>query len=330
VVGEAADGDQAVESVAALGPDVVFLDIQMPALSGLDVAARLDPPRPRIVFCTAFDRFAIEAFEQHALDYLLKPVNRERLLHTIDRLRRELEGPRDIEEAARTQARLMPQAAESQSLDWDAICRPARGVGGDYYDILPAAAGRTVLAVADVSGKGLYAGILAAALQARLQAIVASGATDPGVVLTELNRLTAGRMDAHRFATMCLAIHDPAGGTLSFTGAGHHPALLVSADGRVRELESSGAAIGWASEPFRTDTFSVRAGDLLVMFSDGLTEACAPDGVEFGIERVRENVLRHAAGTAADITTAVIADVDAVTGRSPAIDDCTLLVARVR
>jgi sigma-B regulation protein RsbU (phosphoserine phosphatase) len=66
------------------------------------------------------------------------------------------------------------------------------------------------------------------------------------------------------------------------------------------------------------------------MFSDGLTEACAPDGAEFGIERVRESVLRHAAGAAADITKAVIADVDAFTGGSPATDDCTLLVARVR
>src|SRR5512132_3564752 len=86
IVGEAADGEEAVERIDALAPDLVFLDIQMPVLSGLGVAARLAAPRPRIIFCTAFDQFAVEAFEHHAVDYLLKPVNRERLTRTVARV----------------------------------------------------------------------------------------------------------------------------------------------------------------------------------------------------------------------------------------------------
>jgi two-component system LytT family response regulator len=70
VVGEAEDGEQAVARIEALQPDLVFLDIQMPTLTGLEVAARLQAPRPRVVFCTAFDHFAVEAFELHAVDYL--------------------------------------------------------------------------------------------------------------------------------------------------------------------------------------------------------------------------------------------------------------------
>lgn len=86
IVGEAEDGVQAVERVAELGPDLVLLDIQMPGLSGLEVAASLPRPRPAIIFCTAFDQYAVDAFELHAVDYLLKPVNRTRLQAAMARV----------------------------------------------------------------------------------------------------------------------------------------------------------------------------------------------------------------------------------------------------
>jgi DNA-binding LytR/AlgR family response regulator len=87
VVGEADDGVQAAETIAELAPDLVLLDIQMPGASGLDVAASLGRPRPAVIFCTAFDQYAVDAFELSALDYLLKPVNRARLAAALDRVR---------------------------------------------------------------------------------------------------------------------------------------------------------------------------------------------------------------------------------------------------
>jgi two-component system LytT family response regulator len=87
IVGEADDGVQAIEQIADLAPDLVLLDIQMPGASGLDVAASLGTPRPAVVFCTAFDQYAVDAFELSALDYLLKPVNRARLAAALDRVR---------------------------------------------------------------------------------------------------------------------------------------------------------------------------------------------------------------------------------------------------
>lgn len=87
VVGDAEDGVQAVERIAELNPDLVLLDIQMPGLSGLEVAASLARPRPAIIFCTAFEQYAVDAFELHAVDYLLKPVNRSRLQAALDRIR---------------------------------------------------------------------------------------------------------------------------------------------------------------------------------------------------------------------------------------------------
>lgn len=105
VVGEAEDGVQAVERIAALKPDLVLLDIQMPGCSGLEVAASLARPRPAIIFCTAFDQYAVDAFELHAVDYLLKPVNRARLGAAMERVADGLGGANDrdrrLDEAAR-------------------------------------------------------------------------------------------------------------------------------------------------------------------------------------------------------------------------------------
>ena len=86
VVGEAEDGVQAIERVGELTPDLIILDIQMPACSGLEVAASLGRPRPAIIFCTAYDQYAVDAFELHAVDYLLKPVNRARLAAALQRV----------------------------------------------------------------------------------------------------------------------------------------------------------------------------------------------------------------------------------------------------
>jgi two-component system LytT family response regulator len=98
VVGEAADGIEAAEKIAELSPDLVLLDIQMPGASGLDVAASLGRPRPAVIFCTAFDQYAVDAFELSAIDYLLKPVNRARLASALDRVRSSV-GPRGRDRA---------------------------------------------------------------------------------------------------------------------------------------------------------------------------------------------------------------------------------------
>ena len=87
IVGEAEDGERAMEEIARTGADLLFLDIQMPGCSGMEVAASLPSPRPHIIFCTAFDQYAVDAFELSAVDYLLKPINRARLARALDRVR---------------------------------------------------------------------------------------------------------------------------------------------------------------------------------------------------------------------------------------------------
>jgi two-component system, LytTR family, response regulator len=87
IVGEAEDGEQAMEEITRVSPDLLFLDIQMPGCTGMEVAASLPSPRPHIIFCTAFDQYAVDAFELSAVDYLLKPINRARLAQALDRVR---------------------------------------------------------------------------------------------------------------------------------------------------------------------------------------------------------------------------------------------------
>ena len=106
IVGEAEDGVQAVERVAELSPDLILLDIQMPGFSGLEVAASLPRPRPAIIFCTAYEQYAVDAFELNAVDYLLKPVNRARLHAAIERARaaRSVDREHVIDRLTRTTA----------------------------------------------------------------------------------------------------------------------------------------------------------------------------------------------------------------------------------
>ena len=133
VVGEAGDADAARAAVAALAPDVVFLDIEMPAERGTDLAATLPEPRPFIVFATAYERFAIDAFQYDAADYLLKPVNRQRLQATLQRMRDKVAqrqaSAREVEAATRAQAYLLPQSLPQVS-GYVLAARTLAGAGG--------------------------------------------------------------------------------------------------------------------------------------------------------------------------------------------------------
>ncbi|RPJ85290.1 MAG: response regulator, partial [Acidobacteria bacterium] len=212
VVAEAVDGEEALEKSAALSPDLVFLDIQMPGRNGLDVAASLTAPRPHVIFCTAFDQYAVEAFDVHAVDYLLKPVNRGRLAKAVSRVRESLTHmaimDRDLQSAGEVQARLFPQTLPPVTgLDYRVFSRPARTVNGDYYDFLPLKDGKLAIALGDVSGKGIPAGLLMASLQGRLQSHAPARGESVAALLRDLNRLMCASMDSRSYVTFFYAVY---------------------------------------------------------------------------------------------------------------------------
>ena len=128
IAGEAEDGERAMEEIARLVPDVVFLDIQMPGCTGMEVAASLASPRPHIIFCTAFDQYAVDAFELSAVDYLLKPINRARLARALDRVRAGHEVGRRDRDRRRWRRRLPFAIPGPARLDLSRRAWPRRAV----------------------------------------------------------------------------------------------------------------------------------------------------------------------------------------------------------
>ncbi len=336
VVGVAGDAEEALQKISESRPNLVFLDIQMPGRTGMELAASLTPPRPRIIFCTAFDQYAIDAFEHHAVDYLLKPLNRHRLARAIDRVRQSMdereELRREVVVASQAQARLFPRALPAlSSLDLRGTCRPALGVGGDYYDFLPIDAERLGFAVGDVSGKGLYAGLLMAGLQGRIQTLTGRYGDRLAELMLEVNRLTYSTTDGDKYATLFYGVYDDTTRTLSYVNAGHNPPLLVRADDTTERLEATGMVIGLMPDAqFTQESLQLRVGDTLVLFTDGLTEAVNPNGEEFGDARLEQLVRRHRRLRPAELETLIMKEVDGFKGVAPQQDDVTLVVAQVR
>jgi HD-like signal output (HDOD) protein len=173
---------------------------------------------------------------------------------------------------------------------------PSLHVSGDTYDCLRMSDGALALAIADVSGKGLPAALLASTLQASLRAL-ARVTDDPGQLLAAANGALFESTDPERFASLFLAVLDPGGESLRYASAGHNPPLLLRADGRAEWLKAVGAPLGMIHEmAYPVFNVAMFPGDLLVAYTDGVTEAMAPDGTEF-TEQALEAVVRSAAGS---------------------------------
>ncbi len=347
VIGEASDGEQALEQARQLQPDVMFLDIQMPVRTGLEVVKSLKPPRPKIIFCTAFDQYALDAFEQQALDYLLKPVKRERLAQAIGRARESLEHstalPKEMNLAGRVQARMLPQSAPALAgLDFSAISTAARTVGGDYYDLFSIAQGLLAVSIADVSGKGLSAGLLMANLQGRLQSRAPLHLMQAGELVSDLNRALCGSMDESRFITLFYGAYAETTRTLTFVNAGHPPPFLLRDlssqpattrrdSGRISRLRTGGPVLGLLpAAAYREESVTLSPGDLLLLFSDGASEAMNAAEEEFGEARLQEMLSRHGDASGPELVQRILDDIQRFTGQVPWHDDLTLVVLKVR
>ena len=188
-----------------------------------------------------------------------------------ERLERELRTAREIQE------RLLPHAMPDLP-GWEitGVSVPSLQVGGDYFDFLDLPDGRLGVAIADVSGKGIPAALLMANLQALLQGQVIHLA-EVSAVVAHMNDLLTRSTDIGRFATFFYGALDGATGAFTATNAGHNPPLLLRADGRLEELKEGGLLIGMLEgQTYRQQTVTLDPGDLLVLFTDGITEAEGP------------------------------------------------------
>ena len=237
---------------------------------------------------------------------------------------------REMHVAAEIQRQILPKGAPPvpgfQLAGWN---RPARQVGGDYYDMFPTKDGRMGLLVGDVSGKGIPAALMVSTLHSALRLLVGQTGAGAGL-LARLNRHIQESSTPNKFITMLLGELDPGTGRLRYVNAGHNPGLLLRRDGRVEELGATGVPLGLLLGSRYTEReVTVERGDLLCLYSDGITEAESVTDDEFGTERLVELLRAHRDDAPLDELLASIQHAvgDFSQGR-PQYDDQTLLLLR--
>ncbi len=236
---------------------------------------------------------------------------------------------RDLEQAAEIQRSILPKSPpNAEGLDVAGHNAPSRTVGGDYYDFITYPDGRMTVVLGDVAGKGMSAALLMSNLQARVQ-ILAETPVDLAPLMSRLDRSLSVNCPANRFITMFMCRIDPSSGEIVYCNAGHNPAFLVRADGSVQELKSMGTVLGILPDlGYDQGQETLRDGDLIAIYSDGVTEAHDPSDEEFGESRLADLLALHRESSAEEIIELVLSAVDEWTDLAPPDDDVTLVVIR--
>lgn len=237
---------------------------------------------------------------------------------------------RDLIQAAEIQRGILPRGAPTiPGVELAGHNAPSRTVGGDYYDFMPYPDGRVAVVLADVAGKGMSAAMLMSNLQARVQ-ILAEEVTDLAGLMHRLDQSIAAHSPDNRFITMFFCLIDPAAGQMHYCNAGHNPSLLVRSNGEVERLGAMGTVLGIMPEiGYTEESRELRPGDILAIYSDGVTEAEHPDHGEYGEDRLAELLIAGKNDSAETIVDSVTEAVREWTLGAPPADDITIVIMRV-
>lgn len=251
---------------------------------------------------------------------------------------------REIEIAREVQERLFPQSyPQVPGIGLAGYCRPARYVGGDYYDFFlipqPHGGSRLAIAIGDISGKGIPAALLMASLRASLRSVATLQTPDTGsathlaTLMQHVNRLVYEASTSNRYATFFYAELDPATRLLSYVNAGHNCPAILRAGAPAHQLEPTGTVVGLLEDAtYEQASVQLQAGDTLLAFTDGISEAMTAEDEEWGEDRMiaaAERLLTEpgCTRTAQQLLECLLAQADAFTAGAPQHDDMTLLVA---
>lgn len=246
-----------------------------------------------------------------------------------ERLDRELEIARDV------QQHLFPQTLPRvEGLDFAGYCRPVEGVGGDYYDFVRLPRDCLGVAVGDVSGKGIAAALMMASLQASLRGQTIKPCETLSEMIQHINHLVYEASADNRYATFFYAQYDPGNRLLKYVNAGHNPPMVFRRGARpddVMRLEAGGTVVGlFPNCEFQEGKLQMQSGDVLVAYTDGISEAMNDRDEEFDEEQLIQALREHRARTAADLISELLERVDGFTKGARQNDDMTLVVVRVQ
>jgi sigma-B regulation protein RsbU (phosphoserine phosphatase) len=236
---------------------------------------------------------------------------------------------RELELAAAIQREILPRSLpEVAGVELAASNLPTRQVGGDYYDLFPLSRGRLGFVVADVSGKGIPAALLVSTVHAAVHLQIDEARTVAELVW-RLDRHLQRYAAARKFLTLFFGLFEPDTGLLTYVSAGHNPALLQPAGGRMIHLASTGVPLGMLPQAsWRQETVTLSPGDLLCVYTDGLTEAVNAQDEEFGLERLSAIVAAGAGSPLKSLRDRILGEVAGFARDVPQYDDQTLLLLR--
>ena len=347
----ATNGDKALELVkTAPVPDLVLLDVIMPGMDGYEVCRRLKAdPETRdipVIFLTGQTEIEDETrgFEVGAVDYIHKPFSppvvkarvqthlvlrgiRQQLAQQLQAIQKELETARQIQHSILPES--VPQIA---GLDIAARYLPMAAVAGDFYDFVVLDSQRVGIFVADVSGHGMPAALIASMLKIAFAA-QADHAADPAMVLQGLNQALCGKFQ-HHYVTAAYAVIDMEKHVLTYAGAGHPPSLLWNRSSvDVHEVAENGLFLGkFVFATYTSVEVPIAPGDWYLLYTDGIPETTNPSQIEFGTERFRE-FLSHDRNTSANqFADQLLQDLARWSGRPEGEDledDITMVAVRV-
>jgi len=309
--------------------DVVLMDLNYArdttsGREGIDLITRiqaLDPLLPIVVMTGwATVDLAVEAMRRGVRDFVQKPWDNSRLLQTLHKQVKHARARRNfqhrLELTQKTDAQLQRELSEARELQENLLAssstaieglqvavewQPATTVGGDYIAAFNIDDEHAALCVADVVGKGLPAALLMANFQAALKSLAAQN-LPPSEVAARLNDLLYANIPLHKFITAFYAVVNIPNRTLAFSNAGHNPPLLVRRDGECVRLEAGGSVLGaFPNTPFAQQEIQLHPGDRLLLFTDGLTEACDNTGEQFGEQRLIDLLREHRDSTVEDL-----------------------------
>ena len=326
-------------------PDIemVLSDINMPQMDGLallDQVTKVDPNIRSVIVSAYGDMKNIRtAMNRGAFDFITKPIDFDDLRITIDRTLVHMAVWRDALEsrdqlvairnelgvASQMQQSILPKVfPEGVGYETSANMVPAREVGGDFFDFVHLEDGRLGIAIADVSGKGVPAALFMMSSRTLLKG-AAIGSEEPSIVLGSVNSLLEEDNESLMFVTVFYAVYNPKTGEFTYANGGHNPPLLVHADGTSEYLPTTdGIALGVMPDyEFEQRSVTLAPGELVVMYTDGVTEAIDAESEEFGSDRLQEVFRSGPSDSVREANEVVFNAVEAFAGDAPQFDDIT-------
>jgi sigma-B regulation protein RsbU (phosphoserine phosphatase) len=341
------DGRLALAAVDAEQPDLILLDIRMPEMNGFEVCECLKANARNcnipVIFISALDAVydKVKAFGVGGADYITKPFQVDEVLARVEthmalqRLQKQLQAAnikmiQELALAGEIQASFLPQKLPTLP-GWQltASLIPARETSGDFYDFISLPEGRVGIVVADVCDKGAGAALYMALSWTLIRTYALEYPSQPERVLYDVNRRITEDTNANRFVTVFYGILTPESGMLAYSNAGHCPPLLIrnNDSSSIGKLSNTGIPLGIFGEvTWKQEISQINPGQVLALYSDGITEAENQEGVFLGEDRLVHSLKSNLGHTAQEIHDAVLSDTQKFVGEAAQSDDIALVV----